>query len=111
MMRLQIFQRWWCTLLFLTGMLSMVIAMTLTEPSSASGGTAKKSKNSITPAEVTAQRYAEAMGAGNKIRVGQLDFACQYPLVVASLHGIKTYPPDSDPIYNSCWQGLKDAHA
>src|SRR4051812_32457575 len=110
-MRLQIFQRGWATLLFLASTLSMVTAMTLTEPPSASAAAAKKVKKSPTPAEATAQRYAESMGAGNKIHVGQLDFACQYPLVVASLHGIKTYPPDSDPTYNSCWQGLKDAHA
>jgi hypothetical protein len=111
MMRLQIFQRGWATLLFLASTLSMVTAMTLTEPPSASAAAAKNVKKSATPAEATAQRYAESMGAGDKIRVGQLDFACQYPLVVASLHGIKTYPPDSDPIYDSCWQRLKDAHA
>ncbi|HKO30050.1 MAG TPA: hypothetical protein VJU54_02840 [Nitrospiraceae bacterium] len=111
MMPLQIIQRSLSTLLFLAGILSIVTAMTLTEHSSALAAVAKKAKKSATPAEVTAQRYAEAMGAGNKIRVGQLDFACQYPLVVASLHGIKTYPPDSDPLYDSCWQGLKDAHA
>ena len=111
MMRLQIFQRGWFTLLFLAGTLSIVTAMTLIEASSASAAAAKKSKKSVTSAEATAQRYAEAMGAGNKVGVGQLDFACQYPLVVASLHGIKTYPPDSDPVYDSCWQGLKDAHA
>ena len=111
MVRLQIFQRRWCMLLFLAGILSMVIAMTLAEPSPASAGTAKNSKKSATPAEVTAQRYAEAMGAGNKVRVTQLDFACQYPLVVASPRGMKTYPPDSDAIYDVCWQGLKDAHA
>src|ERR1051326_1685577 len=77
MVRLQIFQRWWCILLFIAGILSMVIAMTLAEPSPASAGTAKNSKKSATPAEVTAQRYAEAMGAGNKVRVTQLDFACR----------------------------------
>ena len=111
MMRLQIFQRGWATLLFLASTLSIVTAMTLTEPPSASAAAAKKVKKSATPAEATAQHYAESMGAGNKVRVGQLDFACQYPLVVGSLHGIKTYPPDSDPIYDSCWQGLKDSHA
>ncbi len=112
MMRLQIFQRRWFTLLFFACTLSMVTAMTLTEPSSASAAAANTSKKkSATPAEITAQRYAEAMGAGNTVRVGQLDFACQYPLVTASQHGIKTYPSDSDPIYDSCWQGLKDAHA
>ena len=65
----------------------------------------------VTSAEATAQRYAEAMGAGNKVGVGQLDFACQYPLVAAAPHGIKTYPADSDLVYDSCWQRLREAHA
>ena len=97
MMRLQIFQRGWFRILFLAGTLSIVTAMTLIEASSASAAAAaKKSKQAVTSAETTAQRYAEAMGTGNKVGVGQLDFACQYPLVAAAPHGIKTYPADSD---------------
>ena len=81
MMRLRILQRGWFTTLFLAGTLSIVTAMTLIEASSASAAAAKKSKKAVTSVESTAQRYAEAMGAGNKVGVGQLDFACQYPLV------------------------------
>ena len=43
--------------------------------------------------------------------VGRLDFACQYPLVTAATRGIKSYPADSDPVYDSCWQRLREAHA
>ena len=112
MMRLQILQRGWFTILFLAGTLSIVTAMTLIEASSASAAAAaKKSKQAVTSAESTAQRYAEAMGAGNTVSVGQLDFACQYPLVAAAPHGIKTYPADSDLVYDSCWQRLREAHA
>ena len=112
MMRLQILQRGWPKILFLAGILSIVTAMTLIETPSASAATAaKKSKQTVTSAETTAQRYAEAMGAGNKVGVGQLDFACQYPLVAAVPRGIKTYPADSDPVYDSCWQRLREAHA
>ena len=112
MMRLQILQRGWSKILFLAGILSIVTAMTLIEAPSASAATAaKKSKQAVTSAETTAQRYAEAMGAGNKVGVGQLDFACQYPLVAAVPHGIRTYPIDSDPVYDSCWQRLREAHA
>ena len=110
-MRLQILQRGWCTILFLAGTLSIVTAMTLIEASSALAAAAKKSKQAVTSAETTAQRYAEAMGAGNKVVVGQLDFACQYPLVAASPHGIKINPADSDSVYDSCWQRLREAHA
>jgi len=111
MIRLQIFQRSWFMLLFLAGTLSIVTMMTLIEPSSASAAATKKSKKSVTSAETTAQRYVEAMGAGNKVGVGQLDFACQYPLVAAAPHGIKTYPAGSDLVYDSCWQRLQEAHA
>jgi hypothetical protein len=45
------------------------------------------------------------------VGVGRLDFACQYPLVAAAPRGIKTYPADSDPVYDSCWQRLQEAHA
>ena len=111
MMRKQIFQRGWFTSLLLAGTLSIVNAMILIEASSASAASTPKAKKSATPAEATALHYAEAMGAGNKVVVGRLDFACQYPLVTASPRGIKTYPSDPDPIYDSCWKGLKDAHA
>lgn len=110
MMRLQILQRD-CFRILLAGSLSIITAMPLIDASSASAATAaKKSKQAVTSAETTAQRYAEAMGAGNKVGVSQLDFACQYPLVAAVPHGIKTYPTDSDPVYDSCWQRLREAH-
>ena len=64
MMRLQILQRGWFTILFLAGTLSIVTAMTPDRAPSASAAAAKKSKQAITSAEATAQRYAEAMGAG-----------------------------------------------
>ena len=111
MMRLQILQRRRFTVLFLAGTLSMVTAMTLIETSSTFAATAKKPKHAATAAETTAQRYAEALGTGNKVGVGRLDFACQYPLVAAAPHGIKAYPADSDLTYDSCWQDLKAAHA
>jgi hypothetical protein len=112
MMYLQILQRDWLRILFLAGSLSIVTAIPLIDASAASAAASvKKPKQVVTPAEETARRYAEAMGAGNKVSVGQLDFACQYPLVAAVPHGIKTYPTDSDPVYGSCWQRLREAHA
>ncbi|HEV8327059.1 MAG TPA: hypothetical protein VGQ08_06205 [Nitrospiraceae bacterium] len=110
-MCLHTLQRGWFTILFLAGTLSILTGMNLIEASSASAAAAKKSKQAVTSAEATAQRFAEAMGAGNKVGVGQLDFACQYPLVAAAPHGIKSYPADSDLVYDSCWQRLREAHA
>ncbi len=112
MMRVQIFQRGSFRSLLLTGTLSIVTTMTLIDTPTASASAAvKKSKSAVTTAEATARRYAEAMGAGNTVVVGQLDFACQYSLVTAAPHGIKRYPADSDPIYDSCRQRLQNAHA
>ena len=112
MMRLQILQRSGFGMLLLAGTLSMVTAMLLIDaPSASAAAAAKKSKQSVTAAEATARRYAEAMGAGNAVAAGQLDFACQYSLVAAAPHGIKRYPADSDPVYDSCRQRLQQAHA
>ena len=112
MIRLQILQRGWFSILFLAGTLSIITAMAPIEASSASATTtAKKSKQTVTSAEATARRYVEAMGAGNKVGVGQLDFACQYPVVAAAPHGIKSYPADSNLVYDSCWQRLRESHA
>jgi hypothetical protein len=111
MMRLQILQRGWSTILLLAVTLFSVTATSLTEVSSAFAAAAKKSKQVVTPAEATAQRYAEAVGMGNKVGAGRLDFACQYPLVAAAPHGIKAYPADSDLVYESCWQRLREAQA
>ncbi|HSL04255.1 MAG TPA: hypothetical protein VK901_12065 [Nitrospiraceae bacterium] len=109
---LHTFQHRWFRTLFLAGALLIITTMTLIETPSASAATvAKKSKQAVTSAEATARRYAEAMGAGNKIGVGRLDFTCQYPLVVAAPHGIKKYPSDSNPVYDSCWRRLREAHA
>ena len=111
MMHPQVFQCGWSRVLFLAGTLSIVTAISLIEaPSASAAAAAKKSKQAVTSAEATAQRYAEAMGTGNKVGVGQLDFACQYPLVAEAPHGIKTYPADSDLVYDSCWQRLREAH-
>ena len=112
MMRAQMFQRGSLRSLLLAGTLFIVTAMLLIEAPSASAAAAtKKSKPAVTTAESTARRYAEAMGAGNTVAVGQLDFSCQYSLVAAAPHGIKRYPTDSDPVYDSCRQRLQNAHA
>ena len=112
MMRLQIFYRGSFRILFLVGALCIVTLLFLVEaPSASAAAAAKKSKQSVTAAEATARRYAEAMGAGNTVGVGQLDFACQYSLVAAAPQGIKRYPADSDPVYDSCRQRLQQAHA
>jgi hypothetical protein len=74
---------------------------------------AKKSQrpaSTNTVAVETARRYAEAVAKGDRVTVGQLDFACQYRLVSASPSPVKAYPPASDPLYESCWNDLTAAH-
>jgi hypothetical protein len=75
---------------------------------------AKQQKTTVTKSTTatdTARRYAEAIAKGDRVTVGQLDFACLYRLVTASPAGVKSYPPANDPSYDSCWQTLKAAHA
>ncbi|HXX74944.1 MAG TPA: hypothetical protein VEI50_07430 [Nitrospiraceae bacterium] len=95
----------------LAGILT-VITLGLTGPLAAA--TAKQQKPAVTkstPASDTARRYAEAIAKGDRVTVGQLDFACQYRIVAASPAAVKSYPPENDPSYDSCWQTLKTAHA
>ncbi|HEY7532563.1 MAG TPA: hypothetical protein VH681_07220 [Nitrospiraceae bacterium] len=61
-----------------------------------------------TPAIDAALRYAEAIARGDRVTIGKLDFACQYRLLTT---GIKSYPAESDPVYDACWQPVKAAHA
>jgi hypothetical protein len=90
----------------------VVVTLGVTDPVFATSGKQQKpTVTKTTPATDTARRYAEAMAGGDRVTVGQLDFACQYRLVAASPAGVKSYPPANDPSYDSCWQTLKTAHA
>jgi hypothetical protein len=89
-----------------------VVALGVIEPALATSSKQQKTAGAKnTPATDTARRYAEAIAKGDRVTVGQLDFACQYRLVVASAAGVKSHPPANDPSYDSCWQTLKTAHA
>lgn len=72
---------------------------------------APKGAAAQTAAVDTARRYAEAVAKGDRVTVGQLDFACQYRLLAASPKGRKAFLPASDPSYETCWQELTAAHA
>ncbi|MGQ0666279.1 MAG: hypothetical protein ACT4O4_04520 [Nitrospiraceae bacterium] len=59
----------------------------------------------------TARRYADAIARGDRVTVGQLDFACQYRLVTGSSAGLNAYAVANDPSYDICWQELTAGHA
>ncbi len=74
----------------------------------------KKSKGNVivnAPAVEAARRYAEAITQGDRVTVGQLDFACQFRLVASSSAGLKAYQAATDPSYETCWQELMAVHA
>lgn len=71
---------------------------------------ATKTKSVHKAAVDTALRYAEAIATGDKLTAGQLDFACQYKLVTASLAEPKQRTP-ADSSYDDCWQALTVDHA
>lgn len=81
------------------------------EPAVAAAHKQKSTGQTTSPATEAAKRYTEALAKGDHVTVGQLDFACQFRLLAAAPSGLKAYPPASDPSYESCWQGLKNAHA
>ena len=73
----------------------------------------KKSKPATpvsSPALAAAQRYAEAVSSGDRVAAGRLDFACQFGMVSAGPAPLKTFPPESDPVYAQCWEKLGKAH-
>ncbi len=71
----------------------------------------KPAGHANSPAADAARRYTEAIAKGDRLTVGQLDFACQFRLLGAAPSGLKAYPPATDPSYQSCWEDLKTAHA
>jgi hypothetical protein len=68
-------------------------------------------KTTVPPPVSTALHYAEAIAKGDRIAFAKLDFACLYRLVAGKPSGMKHHPPESDPSYQSCWEGLVAAHA
>jgi tetratricopeptide (TPR) repeat protein len=71
---------------------------------------AKGTSGNTSAAVAAAQRYAEAVAAGDRVTAGQLDFACLYRLTAAAPKGKTRQPPDSDPYYSRCWAAMDDAH-
>lgn len=95
----------------LTGLAIVAALTTPGESSAASRKQGGKSSPKPSPAAATAVQYAEALSKGDSVTVAKLDFACQYRLVKAAGGKMKTFPPDTDPFYETCAQTLKAAHA
>ncbi len=99
------------TILFLGGIFTTLVTI-LADPAIAASF--KKSKENPVAnrlAAETALRYVHAIAKNDRVTVGQLDFACQYRLVMTSSPGLKTYPAATDPMYEACWQELTVGHA
>ncbi len=76
----------------------------------ATAAATKKSKG-IGPSAAIALQYADAISQGDIVKTTKLDFTCQYRLVAATRSGLTSSPDKSDASYESCWQGIKAAHA
>jgi hypothetical protein len=57
----------------------------------------------------TALRYAEAIAKGDKVTMGQLDFACQYMLVTGRSASAQN-TRGAETLYEDCWQKLTSGH-
>jgi hypothetical protein len=98
------------TVLSLAGGIT-TLALPAGTPVDAAPGAQKETRGGRTAAAVTAARqYVEAMAAGDRVKVGQLDFACLYHLVSAHTGRI-SMPPPSDPLYTACWEPIAAAHS
>ncbi len=56
-----------------------------------------------------ALRYANAIAKGDRVTVGQLDFACQYRLVAARSSSAKAAVA-TNALYDTCWKELTEIH-
>ncbi len=84
-------------------------SLTLLPVGSAQAAQASKKSKPLS-ALAAAQRYAEAVASGDRVAAGRLDFACQFGMVAAGPAPLKTFPPESDPVYTQCWEKLVKAH-
>lgn len=61
-------------------------------------------------AKEAVKRYAEAVAAGDRVAAGRLDFICQLRIVQAKRSATPTFPTESDPVYDWCWNRIQIAH-
>jgi len=70
---------------------------------------AKKKSKGLSPAASVALQYAEAVSKGDPLKTVNLDFGCQYRLLVAQEpHAASPAPPDAST--DPCGKRLKAAH-
>jgi len=69
----------------------------------------KKRSKVLSPAASVALQYAEAISKGDTVKTANLDFACQYRLIV-SRQSRPASPSQTDASPSSCWEGIKKAH-
>src|SRR5262245_62093096 len=87
----------------------LVIAFSLLAHSPAEAASSKKKSKGLSPATTVALQYAEAISKGDAVKTAELDFACQYRLLVGKQPGSPSpAPAQSSP--DTCWQGIKAAN-
>ena len=87
----------------------LVAACLLFTVTPAASASSKKKSKGLSPAASVALQYAEAVSKGDPLKTVNLDFACQYRLLVAKEpHAASPAPPDASP--DPCGKGLKAAH-
>jgi hypothetical protein len=93
----------------LTG--SLLIALGLWFAPDDAAAARKKGAPKPPLAEETVRRYVAALAAGDRVAAGKLDFACAHRIATAGSAPVGTFPPDTDPLYNACWEAIGKAHA
>ena len=90
--------------MFLIGLLTVLLAAS---GQADAAQARKKEPPKPSPAVELVRRYVAAMAAGDTVAAGKLDFSCAYRLATANA---RTFPPDADPLYPSCWELIGRAH-
>lgn len=95
---------------FLAGMCVALLTLTpyRTEAGVPSQPSSSEARNQA--AKEAVKQYAEAVAAGDRVTAGRLDFICQLRIVQATRSATPTFPTESDPVYDWCWNRIQRAH-
>ena len=81
---------------FFTGWSAQGVEFSWQASAATSTTVSQKKSKPLARTVATALRYINAVAADQRVRVGQLDFACQFSMVKSLKKGLKRFPKKSD---------------
>ena len=92
----------------LSALMVLAVAYLLFAVAAAEAASSKKKSKAPSPATSVALQYAEAISKGDTAKTANLDFACQYRLVIVKQKSAAPAPAGAAP--DTCWQGITATH-